>query len=120
MSSGSVTATSTTESDVTQVATVMALTTTFTPPTTCSQMHLTQLSSPHYQVWLNEPYPVPQSKFPECYPTEFIGGYTSIFNISSSIAPMMSPLVAPIGWHTVKELDNGYIALCPSYVDAFS
>lgn len=99
------------------VATVEALTTAFTAPTTCNQMQLTQLSSPGYQVWLNEPQPVPGTKFPNCYPSEFMKDYTSVFNQSSSIAPMMSPLVAPDNWVTVKEMDDGYIALCPSYVN---
>lgn len=57
--------------------TVKPLTTTFTPPLSCGEMHLTQLSSPGYEIWLNEPQPVPGSKFGECYPTEFAAGYTS-------------------------------------------
>lgn len=96
--------------------TVVALTSTFTPPPTCNEMRLTQLSSPGYEIWLNEPNPVPSSKFGECYPSQFIQGYTSIVNASSSIAPMFSPLVCPVGWQTAREWENGYIACCPSYV----
>ncbi|ETS79163.1 hypothetical protein PFICI_09016 [Pestalotiopsis fici W106-1] len=95
-------------------ATVQALTTEFKAPTTCYSMQLTQLSSPGWEIWLNEPQPVPGTVYPDCYPTEFIDGYTSIANASSSIAPMMSPLVAPENWVTAYEQDNGYIALCPS------
>ncbi|KAI0162681.1 hypothetical protein BJ166DRAFT_274414 [Pestalotiopsis sp. NC0098] len=95
-------------------ATVQALTTTFSAPTTCFSMQLTQLSSPGYEIWLNEPQPVPGTIYPDCYPTQFIDDYTSIGNASSSIAPMMSPLVAPENWITAYQQDDGYIALCPS------
>ncbi|KAI1098867.1 hypothetical protein F4804DRAFT_323565 [Jackrogersella minutella] len=94
--------------------TVKPLTTTFTPPASCGEMHLTQLASPGYQLWLNEPQPVPGSKVADCYPSEFIGGYTSVNNASSSVAPMLSPLVCPQGWNTVKTWTNGYIACCAS------
>lgn len=57
--------------------TVKPLTDTFTPPASCGEMHLTQLSSPGYQIWLNEPQPVTQSQFGDCYPPGFIDGYTS-------------------------------------------
>ncbi|KAI8957026.1 hypothetical protein F5Y11DRAFT_364403 [Daldinia sp. FL1419] len=104
------------------------LTTTFTPPTSCGEMHLTQLSSPGYQLWLNEPQPVPNSKIGDCYPSGYINGYTSvcdrvyiifpsmllIVNASSSIAPMFSPLVCPEGWNTARTWPDGYIACCAS------
>ncbi|KAI1378486.1 hypothetical protein F4677DRAFT_443701 [Hypoxylon crocopeplum] len=86
--------------------TVKALTTTFTPPSSCGDMHLTQLASPGYEIWLNEPMPVPGSKFGDCYPKDFAAGYTS--------APMFSPLVCPQGWNAVKTWANGYIACCAS------
>lgn len=57
---------------------------------------------------------MPSSKFGDCYPSQFIQGYTSIVNASSSIAPMFSPLVCPSGWSTAREWDNGYIACCAS------
>ncbi|KAI1414641.1 hypothetical protein F5Y13DRAFT_157961 [Hypoxylon sp. FL1857] len=94
--------------------TVKPLTTTFTPPASCGEMHLTQLSSPGYQIWLNEPQPVPGSKFGDCYPSDFIAGYKSVYNASSSIAPMFSPLVCPEGWEAVRTWTNGYIACCAS------
>lgn len=90
------------------------LTTTFTPPASCREVHLTQLSSPGYQLWLNEPQPVPNSKIGDCYPSGYINGYTSIQNASSSIAPMFSPLVCPEGWNTARTWPNGYIACCAS------
>ncbi|KAI5860496.1 hypothetical protein GGS23DRAFT_580373 [Durotheca rogersii] len=94
--------------------TVKPLTTTFTPPASCAEMRLTQLSSPGYQLWLNEPQPVPSSKFGECYPPGFVEGYTSLFQESSSIAPLFSPLVCQSGWNTVMDRPNGYIACCAS------
>lgn len=110
----STTATSTTGTAV--IATVEALTTEFVAPSTCYSAQLTMLSSPGYEIWLNEPQPVPGTLYPNCYPSQFIDGYSSAYNKSSSIAPMMSPLVAPENWVTAQEMDNGYIALCPSYV----
>ncbi|KAH8661846.1 hypothetical protein BX600DRAFT_303378 [Xylariales sp. PMI_506] len=94
--------------------TIAALTTTFTPPATCTEGLLTQLSSPGYQIWLNEPEPVPGTKYSACYPSQFMDGYTSIANSSSSIAPMFSPLVCPEGWITATTWTNGYIACCNS------
>ncbi|KAI1451171.1 hypothetical protein F5Y02DRAFT_424478 [Annulohypoxylon stygium] len=73
----SATPTTTTPSISVLTLTVKPLTTTFTPPSSCGEMHLTQLSSPGYQIWLNEPQPVPNSKFGDCYPSGFIEGYTS-------------------------------------------
>ncbi|KAI1653229.1 hypothetical protein F4813DRAFT_400257 [Daldinia decipiens] len=95
------------------------LTTTFTPPASCLEVHLTQLSSPGYELWLNEPQPVPNSKFGDCYPSGYINGYTSVCdqpiqNASSSIAPMFSPLVCPEGWNAARTWSNGYIACCAS------
>lgn len=110
----SATPTTTTPSISVLTLTVKPLTTTFTPPSSCGEMHLTQLSSPGYQIWLNEPQPVPNSKFGDCYPSGFIEGYTSITNASSSVAPLFSPLVCPEGWTTAKAWTNGYIACCAS------
>ncbi|KAI1204384.1 uncharacterized protein F4807DRAFT_447528 [Annulohypoxylon truncatum] len=106
--------TTTTPSISVLTLTIKPLTTTFTPPSSCGEMHLTQLSSPGYQLWLNEPQPVPGSKFGDCYPPGFIEGYTSISNASSSVAPLFSPLVCPEGWTTAMTWTNGYIACCAS------
>ncbi|KAI2469008.1 hypothetical protein F4781DRAFT_396127 [Annulohypoxylon bovei var. microspora] len=118
-SSGASTTSSTTPTTTTPSFSVLTLTqkpltTTFTPPATCGEMQLTQLSSPGYQLWLNEPQPVPGSKFGDCYPSGFIDGYTSISNASSSVAPLFSPLVCPSGWSAAKTWANGYIACCAS------
>ncbi|KAK8008134.1 acid protease [Apiospora marii] len=93
--------------------TVQALTTTFTPPGTCTENRLTMLApSAGYYVWLNEPVPVPGAMVGDCYPTEFMQGYVSEVGASSSIAPMFKPLVCPVGWHTAQTWANGYIACC--------
>ncbi|KFA81191.1 hypothetical protein S40288_07505 [Stachybotrys chartarum IBT 40288] len=94
--------------------TVQALTTTFTPPATCTEGRLTQLASPGYQIWANEPQPVAGTLITDCFPSEFMDGYTSRPGLSSSIAPMLSPMICPLGWATVKEWENGYIACCES------
>ncbi|KAI1451893.1 hypothetical protein F4805DRAFT_473005 [Annulohypoxylon moriforme] len=86
--------TTTTPSISVLTLTVKPLTTTFTPPSSCGEMRLTQLSSPGYQLWLNEPQP--------------------ISNSSSSVAPLFSPLVCPKGWTAAKTWTNGYIACCAS------
>ncbi|KAI9152092.1 hypothetical protein HJFPF1_09315 [Paramyrothecium foliicola] len=90
------------------------LTTTFTPPATCTEERLTMLSSPRYQIWLNEPMPVSGSKLDDCYPSEFMSGYTSLPGTTGSVAPLMSPLVCPQGWWTVGTWDVSYIACCQS------
>lgn len=92
---------------------VEPLTTTFTPPASCTG-HLSQLASPGYALWLNEPQPAVGIKVSDCYPSQFMERYTSLVNESSSIAPLMSPLVCPKGWKTAKEWENGYIACCAS------
>ncbi|KAF2087595.1 hypothetical protein K490DRAFT_65426 [Saccharata proteae CBS 121410] len=91
---------------------VDALTTTFSPPATCTQNHLTILSSPGYMIWVNEPVPVPSTTVSACYPSQFLDGYTS--TSSSSIAPFISPLVCPDGWVTAMTGPSSYIACCPT------
>lgn len=97
---------------------VAALTTTFTPPATCNDNLLTMLTSRSFQIWVNEPLPLPGSVLGDCYPSEWINGYTSVVSSSSSVAPLMSPLVCPSGWKTQSDdtWTSGYMACCASYV----
>ncbi|KAI0595241.1 hypothetical protein F4775DRAFT_595465 [Biscogniauxia sp. FL1348] len=92
------------------------LTTTFIPPDDCNNGQLTMLSSPAYFIWLNEPVPVPESTFSNCYPEEFMREYQT-YHINpttvGSRVPLMSPLVCPFGWETLTSIDN-YIACCPT------
>ncbi|CAI6025098.1 unnamed protein product [Clonostachys chloroleuca] len=90
------------------------LTTTFIPPPTCTESRLSMMASPRYQIWNNEPAPLSNTKVTDCYPSQFIKRYTSAFNQSSSIAPLMSPLVCPSGWVTARQWDNAYIVCCAS------
>ncbi|CAN8101432.1 unnamed protein product [Discula destructiva] len=95
---------------------VAALTTTFTAPSSCYDDLLTMLTAKSYQIWINEPLPLPGTMLGECYPSEWSNGYTSVVGSSSSIAPMMSPLVCPSGWNTQSDdkWSSGYIACCAS------
>ncbi|KAI4146572.1 MAG: hypothetical protein LQ340_005880 [Diploschistes diacapsis] len=76
-----------------------SITTTFTPPPECTQGHITMLERQHYFVWENEPLPVPNSTFSECYPSQFMTSYLQSY--SSTIAPAFSPLVCPDNYETV-------------------
>ncbi|KAI2615268.1 hypothetical protein GGR54DRAFT_642540 [Hypoxylon sp. NC1633] len=132
-SSGAPTGSSTTAAPLISLLTVTLkpLTTTFTPPASCGEMRFSQLSSPGYQIWLNEPQPVPGQKFGDCYPSDLMAGYSSVrdtatpdpssaqeplfvYNSSSSIAPLFSPLVCPEGWNAVETWASNYIACCAS------
>ncbi|KAF3006671.1 hypothetical protein E8E13_008539 [Curvularia kusanoi] len=103
-----------------QPTTTLALSTTFTPPSSCalpSQIDI--LPSPGYLIWWNEPVPFPGRTVSDCYPTEFLKSYTSIAPtttgaLGSSIVPAMSPLVCPQNFCTQYVGDNNYIACCPS------
>ncbi|KAI0180645.1 hypothetical protein GGR52DRAFT_569373 [Hypoxylon sp. FL1284] len=100
--------------------TVKPLTTTFTPPAFCNEGHLTQVSSPGYRIWLNEPQPVPLSKFGDCYPSDFINGYTSAgqtvevtaFDSSSVIGT--SPWVAAATDHAYAHPIDGFGLTSPT------
>ncbi|KAI1359112.1 hypothetical protein F5Y08DRAFT_349960 [Xylaria arbuscula] len=103
--------TSTTKSTIPTTSTPSAvpLTTTFIPPESCNQDHLTML------IWLNEPVPVPGTTFSACYPPEFLQYYTT-YHINpttvGSWVPLMSPLVCPFGWQVVSKKGD-YQACCP-------
>lgn len=107
----------TTSSDAAS-ATTVALTTTFTPPASCAAGHLTMLTAVSYQIWLNEPAPLPGAAETDCYPPEWAGHYSSASGASSSVVPVASPLVCPSGWATQSDdsWSSGYIACCASYV----
>ncbi|EHY54128.1 hypothetical protein ABEF92_008281 [Exophiala dermatitidis] len=91
---------------------VIPVTTTFTPAPTCQSPYLTMLSSPGYQIWFAEPVPVPATTASACYPSEWIEYYSS--RGTSSIVPVVSPLICPQGWEAVESWSSSYIACCPS------
>ncbi|KAI0522292.1 hypothetical protein F5B22DRAFT_469216 [Xylaria bambusicola] len=92
------------------------LVTTFIPPESCNEAHLTMLSPPGYFIWLNEPVPVPGTTFSDCYPPEFLEYYTTYHVNPTTVGshvPLMSPLVCPFGWQVVSRKGD-YQACCPS------
>lgn len=101
-----------------QVTAAAALTTTFTPPASCASDYLTMLTAVEYQIWINEPEPLPGSLLTACYPSQWVDAYSSPVDASSSVVPVMSPLVCPSGWATQSEdsWSSGYMACCASYV----
>ncbi|KAI1424603.1 hypothetical protein F5Y12DRAFT_442229 [Xylaria sp. FL1777] len=110
-----ITSTSTSRQPTTSTPYAVPLTTTFIPPDSCNQAQLTQLSSPGFFIWLNEPVPVPGTTVSDCYPSEFLQYYkTYTLNPTTlgSMVPLMSPLVYPLGWQVVNSIGN-YVALCP-------
>lgn len=96
-----------------------AISTTFTPPATCTQDQLTLMEYYQYQIWLNYPVPVPGTTSTGCYPSQFISSYFSAQYITTPL-PAPTPLVCPVGYGTILSTtvsSSDYIACCPSYVD---
>ncbi|MCJ1330887.1 hypothetical protein MMC10_007574 [Thelotrema lepadinum] len=93
-----------------------SLTEAFTPPAECTEGHITMLERQSYFIWENEPLPVPNSTFSECYPSQFMTSYLQSY--SSTILPAFSPLVCPDNYQTIFSqamTDRPmYIACCPS------
>ncbi|TRX98514.1 hypothetical protein FHL15_000588 [Xylaria flabelliformis] len=110
------TATSTSRSPTKSTPYAVPLTTTFIPPESCNEEHLTMLAPPGYFIWLNEPVPVSGTTVSDCYPPEFLSYYTP-YKVNpttvGSMVPLMSPLVFPFGWQVVSG-EGDYQALCPS------
>ena len=99
---------------------VVALTSTFSGPTSCYENILSMLPPASF-IWANEPVPVPNNTVAACYPSEFLESYTpvTITNaggtlLSSSIVPAMSPFACPKNWCTMFAQSRNYIACCPS------
>ena len=98
---------------------VFAVSTTFTPPATCTQSHLTLMEYYQYQIWLNYPDPVPGTTSTACYPSQFMSSYFSAQKLTTPL-PAPTPLVCPVGYGTILSTtvsSSEYIACCPSYVD---
>jgi len=92
-----------------------ALSTTFTPPATCTQDHLTELPTPYYYVYLNYPDPIPATTFTDCYPSQFISSYFSQQSVTTPLAAF-EPFICPVGYVEVSVHPSaaGYLACCPS------
>lgn len=106
---------STKSSAPTAIFVTPALTTTFTPPPSCTSHHLTMLENQAFRVWMNEPIPVPDTTFSDCYPSQFMTSYQQ--QMSNTIVPAFSPLVCPDSYATVfnQPIKDRplYIACCP-------
>ncbi|KAI8934303.1 hypothetical protein NX059_009042 [Plenodomus lindquistii] len=104
------------EASIAQPTITLALSATFTPAASCTSNKLTILPPPGYFMWANEPVPFEGRTITNCYPPEFLASYTSTTSgvFVSSIVPVMSPLVCPANFCTVRATDDNYIACCPS------
>lgn len=92
-----------------------ALTTTFKPEaTTCTENRLTMLANRAYEIWMNEPIPVPGSTLSDCYPSQFMQSYTLLG--AKVTQPAFNPLVCPENYETMGPFTSNYIACCPRYV----
>ncbi|KAG9248086.1 hypothetical protein BJ878DRAFT_93328 [Calycina marina] len=89
------------------------LTTTFSPTaTSCLENRLTMLANRQYQIWMNEPLPVPGTTITDCYPSVYMN---SFLNAAGGVTqPAFSPLVCPESYITQGPFTSNYIACCPS------
>src|ERR1700722_9554051 len=110
----------TTAGSSTSMAAPFAITTTFTAPSACSQSigGLTILENKKYEIWLNEPVPVPGTTITSCYPSQFISSY--LLEKGGVTQAAFSPLVCPAGYTTQGPYTSNYIACCPRCVPSNS
>ncbi|KAL8807220.1 MAG: hypothetical protein Q9223_004412 [Gallowayella weberi] len=90
-----------------------ALATSFTPPTQCGNS-LSMMERSAYQIYYNEPVPVPGLTYTECYAPEFVTSYLK--SLSGDILPPFSPLNCQDDYTTVYTSSIGtglYIVCCP-------
>ncbi|GAB7348411.1 hypothetical protein MBLNU459_g6842t3 [Dothideomycetes sp. NU459] len=119
MASASASASVTTSSDATgstspPVTSVIPLSTTFTPASSCAGF---TFSPPIYNIWYNEPVVASTITASACYPSQFLDGYvsTEISSSERSSASLLGPLVCPSGWSAMPTSSSTtYIACCPS------
>lgn len=114
---GSSSTTSTTR--ISQPSSFIPLTTIFTPPASCSENRLSQIVSPAYLIWANEPVPAANHTSSACYPKEFLRAYQYVPSgtVGSSVVPAMSPMAGcPANYCTalVGGDDHRYVVCCPS------
>jgi hypothetical protein len=89
-----------------------AISTTFTPPATCTEQHLTMMERLAYEIWMNYPDPVDGTTITDCYPSPWMSSYLEQETATTPL-PAISPIVCPVGYGQVLST-NGYIACCPS------
>jgi hypothetical protein len=95
------------------VASPFAITTAFTAPTQCAQSigGLTMLQNKAYQIWLNDPEPVPGTIISSCYASQFMSSYLLEQGGVSQAA--FNPLICPQGYTAQGPYTSNYIACCP-------
>ncbi|KAL8950517.1 MAG: hypothetical protein Q9222_003456 [Ikaeria aurantiellina] len=79
------------------------------------------LADQAYQIWYNEPVPVPAETYTECYAPEFITSYLK--SLGGATVPAFSPLLCQHDYSTVFSSFSGtatYIACCPTYAELSS
>ncbi|TVY37334.1 hypothetical protein LSUB1_G004744 [Lachnellula subtilissima] len=90
-----------------------ALTTTFIPTaTTCTENRLTMLANRAFEIWMNEPVPVPGSTLTDCYPSQFATSY--LLQAGGITQPAFNPLICPVNYSSMGPFTSNYIACCPS------
>ncbi|TLD38081.1 hypothetical protein E2P81_ATG03756 [Venturia nashicola] len=92
--------------------TSFALSTTFTPPATCTENHFTMLERLDYRIYKNYPDPA-GTIITDCYPTQYLSSYFSQMQVKTPL-PAIAPINCPIGYETATSMENGYRAFCPS------
>ncbi|TVY35113.1 hypothetical protein LOCC1_G007601 [Lachnellula occidentalis] len=98
---------------LTAAGTTPALTTTFIPTaTTCTENRLTMLANKAFQIWMNEPVPVPGTTLTDCYPSQFANSY--LLSAGGVTRPAFNPLICPENYATMGPFTSNYIACCPS------
>jgi hypothetical protein len=88
---------------------IFAISTTFTPPATCTDHHLTLIESLEYEIWFNYPDPVPNTWITDCYPSQYVSSYLAAAALPTP-PPANSPFVCPVGYETILSTRGGYIA----------
>ena len=72
------------------------------------------LENRQYEIWLNEPIPVPGTTITSCYPSQFISSF--LLQAGGVTQAAFSPLVCPSGYTIQGPYTSNYIACCPRRV----
>ncbi|TVY91601.1 hypothetical protein LAWI1_G003937 [Lachnellula willkommii] len=70
------------------------------------------LANRAFEIWMNEPVPVPESTFTDCYPSQFATSY--LLQAGGITQPAFNPLICPVNYSTMGPFTSNYIACCPS------
>lgn len=103
------------QSQTTASQVIFAISTTFTPPATCTETQMTMVGRLADEIWMNFPNPVSTTTFNACYPSQFVSSYLSQ-SAATTILPAISPLACPLGYSQLQlsNTPSGYMACCPT------